>query len=81
MDRIRMYGAEWCGDCRRAKRVLARTDTDYEWIDVETDPQAAAEAERISGRKNIPVIVLPSGEILVEPTDPELERAVAAGPA
>ena len=78
---MKVYGADWCGDCVRTKRLLDRLGSDYEWVDVDADPAAAAEAERISGRKNIPVIVLPSGEILVEPTDPELERALAAGPA
>jgi glutaredoxin len=73
---IRVYGADWCGDCIRAKRVLDRTGTSYEWIDVDVIAGAAEEARRISGRKNIPVVVLPDGSILVEPTDPELERAI-----
>ena len=77
MATITIYGADWCGDCVRAKRVLDRTGTDYDWIDVDAVPGAAQEAERLAGRKNIPVVVLPSGEILVEPTDPELERALA----
>ena len=38
--------------------------------------KAAAEAEAISGRKNIPVVVLPDGMILVEPSDPELLAAL-----
>ncbi len=45
MDTIRIYGADWCGDCLRAKRVLARTGAEYEWIDVDADPEAAAEAK------------------------------------
>lgn len=71
-----MYGADWCGDCFRAKRMLERTDTSYEWIDVDADAVARAEAIRLSGRKNIPVIVFPEGDVLVEPTDPELEQAL-----
>ncbi len=76
MADIKVYGADWCGDCRRAKRMLERTDTPYEYIDVDADLDAAAEALRISGRRNIPVIVFPDGDVLVEPTDPELEKAL-----
>ena len=76
MREIKVYGAEWCGDCRRAKRMLERTDTPYMYIDVDADLDAKAEAIRLSGRKNIPVIVFPEGEVLVEPTDPELEQAL-----
>ncbi len=76
MDEIKVYGADWCGDCRRAKRMLERTDTPYEYIDVDADLDAKAEALRISGRRNIPVIVFPDGAVLVEPTDPELEKAL-----
>ncbi len=73
MAAIRVFGADWCGDCRRAKRLLDRRGADYEWIDVDADHSAADEARRISGRRNIPVIVLPDGAVLVEPSDPELE--------
>jgi mycoredoxin len=75
---IRVFGADWCGDCVRAKRVLERTGAAYEWIDVEVQAGAAAEAMVLSGgRRNIPVIELPDGRILVEPTDQELEDALA----
>jgi mycoredoxin len=76
MAEIKVYGADWCGDCFRAKRMLDRTGTKYEWIDVDADAAAKAEAIRLSGRRNIPVIVFPEGDVLVEPTDPELEQAL-----
>ena len=74
-----MYGADWCSDCIRAKRVLERTGLDFEYIEVDVIAGAADEAQTLAnGRKNIPVIVLPDGKILVEPTDPELEQALPA---
>jgi mycoredoxin len=79
---IVVYGADWCGDCHRAKRLLDARGADYEWIDVEVQAGAAQEAVRLArGRKNIPVIVMPDGSVLVEPTDPELDTALARSPA
>lgn len=79
MAAIRMYGADWCGDCHRARRVLERHAVEFEWIDVEAEPAMAEEARRLGGRPNIPVIVFPDGSVLVEPTDPELEAKLSAG--
>jgi mycoredoxin len=81
MTSIVVYGADWCGDCIRAKRLLDARGEDYEWIDVEIQAGAAQQAVRLAkGRKNIPVIVLPDGSVLVEPTDAELENALARSP-
>lgn len=71
-DRVTMYGAAWCSDCRRSKALLDRLDVDYAYVDLEAVVEGAAEAEAISGRKNIPVIVFPNGRHVVEPTDAEL---------
>lgn len=73
MDAIVVYGADWCGDCRRAKRLLERRHQAFQWVDVDADPAMAEEARRIGGRPNIPVLVFPDGSVLVEPSDPELE--------
>jgi len=69
---IRIFGADWCGDCRRAKRVFADLGVSYDWIDLEADPDAAAVAQDISGRKNIPVIAYPDGSHQVEPSDGDM---------
>jgi mycoredoxin len=78
MDEIVMYGADWCGDCHRAKRFFDGRRIRYRWIDVEHDPAMAAEARRIGGRSNIPVIVFTDGSVLVEPSDAELEAKLAS---
>jgi mycoredoxin len=79
MVAIKVYGADWCGDCIRAKRLLETRGAEYEWIDVDVQAGAAQEAVQLAnGRKNIPVIVLPDGTVLVEPTDPELDQALSA---
>ena len=70
---IVMYGADWCPDCRRAKRFFAAHHIPYEWRDVERDPEARAFVLQANGgRQVIPTIVFPDGSLLVEPSDAEL---------
>jgi glutaredoxin len=72
-DKITMFGATWCGDCRRSKALLDRLGVDYDYVDIEVELNGATRAEAISGRKNIPVIVFPDQSHVVEPSDAELE--------
>ena len=71
-DRITMYGADWCGDCRRSKALLDRRGVDYEYVDLEVVVEGAARAKAISGRTNIPVVVFPDGTHFTEPSDAAL---------
>ena len=73
---ITMYGAAWCGDCRRSKKLLDSIGVDYEYIDLEVNVPAADIARGISGRTNIPVITFPDGTHFVEPSDTELRAKV-----
>jgi mycoredoxin len=75
-DTITMYGAEWCGDCRRSKRLLDAMSVDYDYFDLEIDVAAADAALAISGRTSIPVVVFPDGTHFVEPSDAELRAKV-----
>jgi mycoredoxin len=70
---ITVYSTEWCGDCHRSKRLLDRLGVPYTSIDVEQDDAMRDRAVAIAGRQAVPVIVLPDGSHLVEPTDPALE--------
>lgn len=72
-DVIRMYGANWCPDCRRAKAFFGEQRVHYDYIDIEQHPEAVAEVERINnGMRIIPTILFPDGSLLIEPSDAEL---------
>ncbi|WP_261165438.1 glutaredoxin domain-containing protein [Microbacterium sp. Marseille-Q6965] len=70
---IRMFGADWCRDCRRTKAQLDELGVAYQYIDLEADPAAADVAREISGRTNIPVVVYPDASHHVEPTNADVE--------
>jgi len=75
--KIKLYGAAWCGDCRRSKQFLDDNKIAYDYIDIEADSAAADEVARINkGMRSIPTIVFPDGQVLVEPSDEELGKAV-----
>ena len=76
---IVMYGAAWCGDCRRSKALLDALGTThqltYTYIDVEADPAAADRVIEINGgMRSIPVICFPDGTHLTEPSDNALRE-------
>lgn len=70
---IRMYGADWCGDCRRTKNQLDGLAVDYDYLEVDKDDALKDEAIAISGRQSIPVVTFPDGTYLVEPSNPDME--------
>ncbi len=73
MQKVTMYGAPWCVDCRRSKKFLGEQRIHYEWIDIEENAEAAAVVEKINdGKRIIPVIVFEDGSALVEPSNAEL---------
>ena len=74
---ITVYGADWCGDCRRAKRWLNASGFDWTWIDRDADPEVRRMLAD-AGYLAIPVVVLPSGRVLVEPSDAQLAEAVGS---
>ncbi len=75
--RLIFYGATWCPDCRRSKQFLDEKGIEYEYINIEEVPGAAEEVEKINkGYQSIPTIVFPDGQVLVEPSNAELEKAL-----
>lgn len=76
---ITMYSADWCGDCRRSKRLLNELNVPYTMIDVDTDESAAEKVIEInSGMRSIPVIFFDDGTHLTEPSDAVLKEKLLA---
>ena len=74
-SQIKMYGAEWCGDCRRSKKYLDSNNVKYDYVDVEADKTASDKVIEINkGMRSIPVILFPDGTHLTEPSDAALKE-------
>lgn len=70
---VKMFGAQWCIDCRRTRKQLDELGISYEYVDLEADPAAADIAREISGRTQIPVVVYPDSSHHVEPSNADVE--------
>lgn len=71
--RITVYGANWCGDCKRAKKFLGEQRVHYHWVDIEQHPAEVRVVEQHNaGKRIIPTILFDDGSVLVEPSNAEL---------
>ena len=53
-----MYAVSWCGDCRKARDFLDDHGVEYTEINIDHDPEAAAEVVRRMGKHAIPQLVI-----------------------
>lgn len=85
--KITLYGANWCSDCRRAKKYLGEQRIHYTWRDIEGETPESQESyefvlsanEKIFGKpkRKIPVIEFEEAEkksLLIEPSNVELAK-------
>lgn len=72
-ETIRLYGANWCPDCRRSKAFLGQHRVPYQYFDIDQDTDAQEYVKQQNDNKLIiPTILFADGSILVEPSDAEL---------
>ena len=75
MKKIQIYGTRWCGDCRRALRILDERQVEYDWIDIDQNSEAEAFVKQTNqGNRSVPTIIFPDESILVEPTTHALTK-------
>ncbi|HUY61080.1 MAG TPA: FAD-dependent oxidoreductase [Candidatus Dormibacteraeota bacterium] len=74
-ERLTVYGAPWCPDCRRAKQFLSEHRVDYRWVNIDEDADGLRTVEEIQkGGRTIPTIVFPDQTVLLEPTNEALAQ-------
>lgn len=75
MDKLKVYGAPWCPDCKRSKKFLAEHRVPMDWIDIDQDAAGLRIVQEVQhGGRSIPTIVFPDGSYLIEPSDEALAR-------
>ncbi|GAC1357154.1 MAG: hypothetical protein NVSMB38_39250 [Ktedonobacteraceae bacterium] len=70
---IRLYGADWCSDCKRSKKFLGEQRIQYKYINIEHDKEGQAFVKQVQqGGMSIPTIVFDDESVLIEPSNSEL---------
>ena len=76
---IKVYGTRWCGDTKRAIKVLDQRNINYDWIDIDKDKEGEAFVKETNqGNRSVPTIIFPDESILVEPSNRQLEEKLDA---
>ncbi len=72
-NNIKLYGTNWCNDCKRSKKFLGEQRVHYEYINIEEDTDGQAYVQKVqNGGLSIPTIVFEDGSLLIEPSNAEL---------
>ena len=74
MDTVKVYGADWCVDTKSTRAHLDAMGVAYQYIDVDTDPEARQWViDHSEGEQVIPAVAV--GErVLVEPKKDQLDQ-------
>lgn len=73
-----VYTTVTCGQCWFLKLWLKRQRIPYREIGIENDDEARRFVRRVAdGYMSVPIVVLPDGRTLVEPTHAQVQAALA----
>lgn len=75
MQEIVLYGADWCGDCHRARQYFADNGIDYEYKNIDSSQAIKGEMLKITdGSQSIPAITVGGKLVAQEPSNQELQK-------
>lgn len=70
---IKLYGTDWCSDCKRSKKFLGEQRIHYEYVNIEENVEGQSYVRELQkGGLTIPTIVFEDGSVLIEPSNAEL---------
>jgi mycoredoxin len=73
-----LYSTPWCGYCHRLKGQLLRAGLEFDEVDIEQHPEAAAIVERVNhGNQTVPTLVFSDGTALTNPSIRQVEEQLA----
>lgn len=76
MSPIKVYGADWCHMTAHTCEHLDELGVDYDYINVDADPQASQWVKaQNNGKERKPTVEI-NGRVLRTPTDDELDAAL-----
>lgn len=75
MANVTLYTTSWCPFCQRLKKALDRTDTPYDEIDIEDNPEAAEWVASVNdGNQVVPTVKFSDGTVETNPAASAVRR-------
>ena len=76
MERVKVYGADWCGDTKRTLKQLDALSVAYDYVNIEQDEQATLWVkEQNDGKERKPTLKV-GEQVLSVPDEEELKSAL-----
>jgi mycoredoxin len=76
MERVKVYGADWCEDTARTRKQLDKLGVAYDYVNIEEDAQAAQWVrEQNEGKERKPTLKI-GAQVLSVPEEAGLEGAL-----
>lgn len=72
-----IYGRRWCALSQMLRRHLNRLGVPYDYVDLDANPTVEARLEWLTGGRVYSPLVSIGGRLLVQPTNSEVEWALA----
>ena len=74
-----MYSTAWCGYCFRLRKQLDREGIEYDVVDIEQVPDAAAVVEKVNnGNQTVPTMVYRDGTAQTNPSLKDVQAKLAS---
>ncbi len=66
---ITMFSTEWCGYCKRLKKMLDSVGIGYTEVDIESTPGTPELVEQLNGgNQTVPTVIFPDGSAATNPS-------------
>lgn len=76
MDKVKIYGADWCEDTQGTRAYLDQLGVNYQYINVDADAGANEWVkQQNNGKRQTPTVEV-GGRILIEPDNEQLEQVL-----
>jgi glutaredoxin len=76
MEKVKVYGADWCGLTRRTLTHLDTLGVEYQYIDVDKDPEASQWVkDQNNGKEKKPTLQI-GDQTLTAPSNRQLDETL-----
>ena len=74
-----MYSTQWCGYCKRLKKMMQDVGIDFAEVDIERVPGTAELVEKVNnGNRTVPTLVFVDGTAMTNPSLAKVQEKLAA---